>query len=378
LPASLAAFPNIPQVVDYNDPNVENCIDTRAQWFIDSSGTQRVSSSTAFLDSTVMTPDGFGVNGHSLRVVFGSVVLKILFDKNGVARRVRFLKDSKIVEVRAKKAIVISSGFNSSKILQLSGIGPYAALANARISPTFVNENVGKHLQNHPTIFISLLANPGDNGIPSGAPYAFTIESIYLPVVGGLASDPRMLQILMEFIPAGVLGSPVPLLIIGFELLNPQSEGSVTIQSDNPFQIAAADDGFYQNPIDLENMKNAIKIYIRDFLNQLALQAPSPFYRPIPGDPINLVMASNYDDAVVENFIRNNTNVMLDVHHHCKHCKMAPLESGGVVDGNTRVYGTQNLYVADNAICPVIPDINTTGSAMMIGLRTSEILKEIL
>jgi choline dehydrogenase len=57
---------------------------------------------------------------------------------------------------------------------------------------------------------------------------------------------------------------------------------------------------------------------------------------------------------------------------------MAPLENGGVVDGDTRVHGTKNVFVADNSICPVIPDINTTGPAMMIGLRTSEILKLIL
>jgi len=57
---------------------------------------------------------------------------------------------------------------------------------------------------------------------------------------------------------------------------------------------------------------------------------------------------------------------------------MAPLEEGGVVDGDTRVYGTKNVYVTDNSTCPVIPDINTTAPAMMIGLRSSEILKRVL
>ena len=57
---------------------------------------------------------------------------------------------------------------------------------------------------------------------------------------------------------------------------------------------------------------------------------------------------------------------------------MAPLSAGGVVDGNTLVYGTKNVYVADNSICPVMPDINTAAAAMMIGLRASEILKQTL
>jgi len=376
LPASQAAFPGIPTVLDYNDPSVQNCIDPRAQWFIDPTGTQRASSATAYLNSTVMTPEGQGVNGHKLFMLFNSVAVKIIFDKHGRAKKVQYIKDGKLFEARAKKAVVLASGINSSKLLQLSGIGPSQALKNAGIKPVFINENVGKHLQNHPLIFITLVANPAENGIPPGAPYAFTINSVYLPVVGGSSSDPRMLQILFEYIPANAL-VPTPLVAVGFDLLNPKSEGSVTIQSDNPFQIAAADDGFYQNPVDLENMKNAVKVYIRDLLTQLAIIEP-PFYLPVPGDPIYGVIFDGFSDKSVEAYVKNNSNLSLDVHHFTSHCKMAPLNAGGVVDGDTRVYGTENVFVADDSICPVIPDINTAAPAMMIGLRSSQILKRVL
>ena len=77
LPATQAAFPGIPTVVDYNDPSVENCIDPRAQWFIDPTGTKRVSSATAYLNSSVMTPEGQGVNGHKLFMLFDAVAVKI-------------------------------------------------------------------------------------------------------------------------------------------------------------------------------------------------------------------------------------------------------------------------------------------------------------
>jgi choline dehydrogenase len=376
LPASQAAFPGIPMVVDYNDPSVENCIDPRTQWFIDPTTLKRVSGATAFLNSSVMTPEGRGVNGHKLKVIFDAIAEKIVFNKHGRAKKVKFMKDGKLLEVRARKAVVIASGINSSKLLQLSGIGPSETLKDAGIKPVFINENVGKHLQNHPLIGITLVANPFDNGIPDGAPYAFTINNVYLPEVGGSASDPRMLQILFEYIPAGPQ-SPVPLLVIGFELLNPKSEGSVTIQSENSYQIAAVNDGFYQDPIDLQNMKSAIKVYIRDLLAQLALINP-PFYQPIPQDPINAVIASGFSDAAVESYVKNNSNLFGDGRHLSCHCKMAPLSAGGVVDGNTRVYGTKNVFVADASICPVIPDINTAGPAMMIGLHSSEIIKRVL
>lgn len=378
LPASQAAFPFIPTVVDYNDPSVENCIDPRAQWFIDPTGTQRVSSATAYLNDSVMTPEGQGVNRHKLYMLFGSVAVKIIFDKEGRAKKVQYVKDGQTYVAKARKAVVLASGINSSKLLQLSGIGPSKVLKKARIKPVFINENVGKHLQNHPLIFITMLADPALSGVPSGAPYAFTINNVYLPVVGGSSSDPRMLQILFEYVPA--TAQTPPLLALGFDLLNPVSEGSVNIQSDNPFQIAAADDGFYQNPVDLANMKSAVSVYIRALLDQLNIlyPFPSPYFRPILSDPINLVILSNYDDAVVEEYVKNNSNLSLDIHHFVSHCKMAPLEAGGVVDGDTRVYGTKNVFVADNSICPVIPDINTTAPAMMIGLRTTKILKRIL
>jgi len=378
LPASQAAFPGIPTVVDYNDPSVANCIDPRSQWFIDPTGTKRASSATAYLNSKVMTPEGQGVNGHKLFMLFDAVAVKIIFDKHGRAKKVRYMKDGKLFEARARKAVVLAGGINSSKLLQLSGIGPSKALKNAGIKPVFINENVGKHLQNHPLIFITMLADPALSGIPSGAPYAFTINSVYLPVVGGSSSDPRMLQILFEYIPA--TAQTPPLLAVGFDLLNPVSEGSVTIQSDNSFQIAAADDGFYQNPVDLGNMKSAVSVYIRALLDQLNIMYPfpSPYFRPILSDPINLVILSGYNDAIVEQYVKNNSNLSLDVHHFTSHCKMAPLKAGGVVDGDTRVYGTKNVFVADDSICPVIPDINTAASAMMIGLRSSEILKHVL
>ncbi len=202
LPATHSAFPGIPTVVDYNDPSVENCIDPRAQWFIDPTGAERVSSATAYLNSTVMTSEGQGVNGHKLFVLFDAVAEKIIFDKHGRAKKVRYNKDGKTFEAKARKAVVLAAGINSSKLLQLSGIGPSAALKSAGIKPVFINENVGKHLQNHPLIFITLTADPAQSGIPPGAGYAFTIHNVYLPVVGGSASDPRMLQILFEFVPA--------------------------------------------------------------------------------------------------------------------------------------------------------------------------------
>ena len=273
-----------------------------AQWLIDPTGTQRVSSATAFLESSVMTPDGQGVNGHTLSVLFNAVAVQIVFDGQGTATKVEFLQNGKILEATARKAVILSAGINSSKLLQLSGIGPSLALQDAGITPVFTNENVGKHLQNHPLISISLLADPSENGVPATASYAFRIHNVYLPAVNGSASDPRMVQLSFDYLPANAQTS-VPTITVGVALLNPVSEGSVTIQSDNSFQLAAADDGFYQNSTDLANMKSAVSVYVRSLLQQLAIFAP-PYYQPVPGDPINQVIVQNWSDGAVEAYVK--------------------------------------------------------------------------
>ncbi|MBS0655408.1 MAG: hypothetical protein JSR46_06515 [Verrucomicrobia bacterium] len=91
-----------------------------------------------------------------------------------------------------------------------------------------------------------------------------------------------------------------------------------------------------------------------------------------------MVILSGYNDAVVEAYVKNNTNLGADSRHFVGHCKMAPLCEGGVVDGCLRVHGTENCFVVDNSVCPVIPDINTTASAQMIGFRGSDIIERVL
>ena len=71
LPALQMALPNVPIVVDYNDPSVSNCIDARAQYTqMGASASLRASSATSFLDSTVIDNNGNGVNGRQLSILF--------------------------------------------------------------------------------------------------------------------------------------------------------------------------------------------------------------------------------------------------------------------------------------------------------------------
>ena len=53
-------------------------------------------------------------------------------------------------------------------------------------------------------------------------------------------------------------------------------------------------------------------------------------------------------NAVIDNGIRTE-------YHPSGTCAMLPLNQGGVVDPDLRVYGTQNLRVVDAGIFPMVP-----------------------
>ena len=68
----------LPFVLDYNDPNTPTGASTQLQYTQSApNGTLRVSSATAFLNESVMTPEGVGVDGRKLRVLFNSTALRI-------------------------------------------------------------------------------------------------------------------------------------------------------------------------------------------------------------------------------------------------------------------------------------------------------------
>lgn len=83
LPALQTALPGIPNVVDYNDPSVSNCIDSRVQYTqTGTSGALRASSAMSFLNNTVIDNNGLGVNGRQLSVVFNVTADKIIWSGN--------------------------------------------------------------------------------------------------------------------------------------------------------------------------------------------------------------------------------------------------------------------------------------------------------
>lgn len=346
------------EILDYNNPKTPLGPFTRWQLFQKPNG-QRESSSTAFLSSDIMSPNGRGIKGRKLRVFYKSTALRVLFHRKR-ALGVEFLKEGKRVRAYAHKKVIISVGINSAQLLMLSGIGPSKLLKEADIPVIFNNPNVGKGLRNHTLNFATFTTNPNDNSLPPYDPNALYTGGAFLPnPMPGSNKNRRGVQLIG-------IGSDDK-LVIAILFLQPKSRGSIKIQSNDPLQIVLADEGFLDNPADLKAVKNIYRTYIKNIAAKLA--AIDRSYRLVSPtlDIIN-------DDAKLEAFIKQN----FDHNHHQQGAlRMAPLNKGGVVDNRGRVHGVNDLIVADDSIIPFTVDGNTSAPAYLIGFTIAqELLKQ--
>lgn len=54
---------------------------------------------------------------------------------------------------------------------------------------------------------------------------------------------------------------------------------------------------------------------------------------------------------------------------------MLPMEQGGVVDDELRVYGTDNVRVVDASVVPVSPGQHVMGLAYAVAVRAAQMLQ---
>ncbi|MCK9858928.1 GMC family oxidoreductase [Paenibacillus sp. ATY16] len=347
------------EILDYNDPRTPIGPFTRWQLYQNPNG-RRESSSTAFLSSDILALNGRGVNGRKLTLLSDSTALRVIFS-NKRASGVEFLKSGKRIIARARKKVIIAAGINSAQLLMLSGIGSSKTLKDAGIRCVFHNSNVGKSLRNHTLNFAVFQSNPHDRPLPSNDPNALYTGGAFLPApleIDGRRR--RAVQILG-------IGSEDDTLTLGLIYLHPKSRGSIRIQNKDPLKIVLADEGFLDNPSDMEAIKNIYKIYVKDIAAEL--NSIDPTYRLI-----SPTLETIDDDSELEQFIRENFD---HNHHQQSSLRMAPLSKGGVVDRRGHVHGVKNLIVADASIIPFTVDGNTSAAAYLIGYTIAEQIKRM-
>lgn len=342
-----------PFLVDYNNPNKPIGVSSQMQSaHRGDNGFYRVSGVNAFLDEHVMHPNGKGANGRKLLIRFNSTALRIIWEGN-TAIGVEYLQDSETKIAFARKGVIVCAGLGSSPLLLHSGIGPASLLQSLNIPVIYDNPNVGQGLADQTPVTALFVTNPKDSA--AGSTTIFSGVS-NLPSPTGSPPGRQIRFAVIDAIP-GI----TPVIV---DLLQPQSRGSIKIASSDPLVQPVIDFGLLSNPSDLNLLTSAFQTYVKNIAEQL--QKIDPEYQLVLPPPEIL------DDAnLVAEYIKA---IAATDFHYQGHCRMAPLSQGGVVDSFGRVYGANNLFIADNSIVPQPIDGSPMTSAYLIAANIVKLL----
>ncbi|KAG8168503.1 hypothetical protein KVR01_001252 [Diaporthe batatas] len=325
----------------------------------------------------------------------------------------------------AKEVILAAGTVHTTQILQLSGIGPRALLEPLCIEIVADLPGVGANFQDHPTNdgysfkFLnepSLNPNLYDDASFFNASWdeymanrtgpltwAFgnnrvvlsldNLTSDYQALIDDILHDNETSRYLDDWykqhpvleagyklqhqIMARVIseqhGSVMESVFGGaassaFAVVKPLSRGTVLINSTNPDPILGAPQVNYQaltHPFDMKIAIEGLKV-VRKLLSTPSMASLQPV-EIVPG-------ANVTTDAQIEDAIRTTLYRPANAHPCCT-AAMLPLELGGVVDPQLRVYGVQGLRIVDASILPLIPSAHTQETMYAVGEKAADVIK---
>ena len=338
---------------------------------------RRASTATAFLHPARRL--------HGVDVRPEALVTRIVLDGKR-ACGVVYRRHGQDVQVDARASVIVSAGeINSPKVLQLSGVGPAAVLAESGIAVTHALPGVGENLHDHysPRLVVRLREgvdslNAHVSGIPlawqvlewlRGRPSVLSLSPALVHVFG--RSDPALENpdYSLVFTPGsykqGFIGrlDDFPGATCGAWQMRPGSRGFVRIRSANPADAPRVDPNYLAEEGDCRVLIAALK-EARAVLSGPAL-APFVDHELFPGG------STRTDDEWLH-FARSHGN---SSYHLVGTCKMGPQsDRRAVVDDRLRVHGLDGLMVADSSVMPAIPSANTYAATMMIAEKASDMV----
>jgi choline dehydrogenase len=299
------------------------------------------------------------IGWSNLTVLTNALITKLIFDGTR-ATGVEILHEGKTRSIEAISEVVLSLGaINTPKVLMQSGVGDAAELNRFGIPVVQHLPGVGQNLQDH-VGFDCLWESPEPLSPRNNLAEAMVFWR----------SDPALdapdLQIVHgEFTkstPENVARFRLPdngwILFGGIE--KPKSRGQVRLSGPNPDDPVLIDTNFLSHPDDRKAAMTCVEL-CREIGNSAALK---PFSK-------REVMPGNLKGADLERYVRDAASTFW--HQTCT-AKMGR-DAMSVVDRNLKVYGIENLRIADGSIMPRITTGNTMAPCIIIGERAADILR---
>jgi choline dehydrogenase len=289
-------------------------------------------------------------------------------------------------EVRCGREVIVSSGtINSTKILQLSGIGDPDHLRAIGVAPQHALPGVGKNFRDH--YFVRLSARLKD-GVISLNQMAKGWR-LALEIAKWASGNPSILSLSPSIVHAfwkssDVLDHPdlqfvftpgsdkpgrvyvlddFPAATCGFTQQRPESVGFVRLKSKDPTEAPT----IQPNYLDAEQDRRTTVAAMRLARNFLSGKGMSKFYlkEELPG-------ADVVSDEDLLEFARKTGNTG---YHLIGTCMMGPASDPlAVVDPSLRVHGLAGVRVIDASIMPRMISANTYASTLMIAEKGADLV----
>jgi choline dehydrogenase len=295
----------------------------------------------------------------NLTVLTHALVTKLTL-KGKRATGVEIALDGKIQRITAGLEVVLSLGaMHTPKVLMLSGIGDEAELQRLGIPVVQHLPGVGQNFQDHFGIgcvweYQQPLAPRNQGGE----------ATFFWKSNPGL--DTPDLQTCQGQFPfcsaetAAKFNPPAACWSLFGGVVRPKSRGRIRLTGPNPDDPVQIEANTLSHPDDLKAAIACAEL-CREIGNSAALR---PFTK-------REVMPGNLRGAALEDFIRDATATYF--HQTCT-AKMGR-DSMSVVDAQLKVYGIENLRIADGSIMPRVTTGNTMAPCIVIGERAAEALR---
>lgn len=332
---------------------------------------------------------------HPARKKFGvdvrtdALVRRILFE-NRRATGVEYgpWNGSELRTVLARRSVIVSAGaLVSPKLLQLSGIGPAAALQSLGIRVVRDLPGVGENLSDHLSIRMVARIKPGYGTInervrPARLPIEIANWMLGRPSILAMTAmsvftfckaerSDTDTQYSLMFLPAALKAGMTrklddfPGVSGGAWQQRPESRGVVQLRSNDMREVPIIRPNYLDAEVDREVAVRAVKHLHRVFQTEPLASVVEKITMP--------ALECNTDDEWLDYVRATGTSS----YHPAGTCRMgSPTDRNAVVDPRLRVIGVEGLRVVDASVMPTQPSGNLNASVMMIAEKAADMILE--
>ncbi|MFP3554085.1 GMC family oxidoreductase N-terminal domain-containing protein [Paraburkholderia sp. SIMBA_049] len=343
---------------------------------------QRSSSSFEYLHPVL--------NRKNLTVEREVLVTQVLFDANRRATGVVVKQNGSARHFTAKREVILSAGaVDTPKLLQLSGVGDSALLAEHRVPLVHHLPAVGQNLQDHLCVSFYYRSNvktlndemrPLLGKLKLGLQYLLTRKgplAMSVNQAGGFfrSNEKEALPNLQLYfnplsyrIPksnkASLEPEPYSGFLLCFNPCRPSSRGSIQIASDRAEDAAKIRINALTTQKDIDEAIEGCEL-VRKIMSTAAL-------KDITVEEISPGPQVKDRDAFLQYFREQSGSI----YHLCGSCAMGPDDGNSVVDERLRVHGMSGLRIVDASIFPNITSGNINAPTMMVAEKGAEMILE--